>query len=294
MAKKEKLDKNKADRLEKLLKGWEKAGEKDDYLLSEKITLLDLRLLLENPSPLRDLMNQIVEEYLRDKSTDQPIAVGIEQTVPATCMEDTQVQRHPAITLQRDQADFTQAQSDLKAFNKQVETLQKKEDDYKQDIKALKEKCKQLQAELAATQANSIAVPALDFLRSDPQLAQLIGLTDLSQDNTQALIQTVAVLAQIDNLKRLWEILKERCEHEKRAATNNECALLQASLDWNNHNWRSLPYRLIDTVPGSRYDYESQSRSRHITKGETVVAMLLSGIADGSGKVLCKALVQTK
>lgn len=294
MAKKEKLDKNKADRLEKLLKGWEKAGEQDDYLLSEKITLLDLRLLLENSSPLRDLMNQIVEEYLRDKSTDQPIAVGIEQTVSPTCMEETQAQRHAAITLQRAQADFTQAQADLKACNKQVETLQKKEDDYKQDIKALKEKCKQLKAELAATQANSIAVPALDFLRSDPQLAQLIGLTDLSQDNTQALIQTVAVLAQIDNLKRLWEILKERCEHEKRSATNNECALLQASLDWNNHNWRSLPYRLIDTVPGSRYDYESQSRSRHITKGETVVAMLLSGIADGSGKVLCKALVQTK
>lgn len=294
MAKKEKLDKNKVDRLEKLLKGWEKAGEQDEYLISEKITLLDLRLLLENSSPLRDFMHQIVEAYLHDKPTVQPIAAGIEQTVPATCMEDIQAQRHAAITLQLAQADLTQAQADLKACNKQVETLQKKEDSYKQDIKALKEEGKQLQAELTATQANSIEVPALNFFRNDPQLAQLIGLIDLSQDNTQALIQTVAVLAQIDNLKRLWGILKERCEHEKRAATNNECALLQASLDWNNHNWRSLPYRLIDTVPGSRYDYESQSRSRHITKGETVVAMLLSGIADGSGKVLCKALVQTK
>jgi hypothetical protein len=121
-----------------------------------------------------------------------------------------------------------------------------------------------------------------------------MDLADLPADNTQALIQTVAVLAQFDNLKRLWEALKDRCEAGKRAVTDHEHTLLQAALAWHNHNWRSLPLRLIDVAAASRYDYETQLRSRHVTKGETVAAMYLPGIADGSGKTLCKALVQTK
>lgn len=323
MAKKDKLDKDKEERLEKLLKEWEKSGEKlGHFPSSEKLTVLDLRLLLENPSPLRELIRQIVAAEMGANSTAQSSEAGIELAASATYTEDIQalqdadqaLEEHrdkptqartelaqARINLKQTQTELEQlkqaaqqTQVDLKTCSAQVEKLLKNEDRYKQDIKAREEELQQLQAELAAAQTDSSAEPALVFLRSDPQLAQIMGLADLPADNTQALIQTVAVLAQIDNLKRLWEALKDRCEAGKRTVTDNECALLQAALDWHNHNWHRLPYRLIDVATASRFDYETQSRSRHVTKGETVAAMQLPGIADGNGKVLCKALVQTK
>lgn len=275
MSKAEKLDMDSKKRLEKLEEAWGKGS-------CEGIAVSDLRLLLENFAPLRDLICQIVAPEPSHRPVTQfGETSAYTAAAPEVHTEDAQV-------LQNSQ----QAMIDLKACTAQTDKLLKERDDCKQDKKDLRSEIKQLQKQLE--QARTKAVPELAFLRSDPQLAQSMGLSDLPEDDTQALMQTVAVLAQIDNIKRLWGVLKDRCETDKRTATDNERALLQVALSWHNHNWRSLPYGLIEIDTASRYRYETQLRSHYVTKGETVVATHLPGIVDGKGNVLCKALVQTK
>lgn len=337
MAKKEKLEKNKKDRLEKLCKEWEKSEQEVDFFSSFKnIDVLDLRLLLENPSPVQELIKAIVISVLRSTSPSarSEAIIGLKsiENSEEYCkdsqdknrlLEETRGQLEKAnIELSKEQialasikGELVQAQAaqaaqnrdmeqlrkaakeieaDLKACAAQVEKLLKKEEGYKQDIKALKDERKQLQVALTAAQACNQAAPAVTFLRNDYALAQAMGLDDLPLDDTQALIQTVAVLAQLDNVQRLWHALKERCELGKRPATVDESALLETALNWHNHTWRSQPYRLIEVNPGSRYDYENQARISHVTKGETVVTLFLHGISNSQGQPLCKAIVSTQ
>lgn len=89
------------------------------------------------------------------------------------------------------------------------------------------------------------------------------------------------------------ECLERPLRSRKRPATAGEHALLQAALDWHNHNWRTRPYRLIE-APASTYHFDHHLRSRHASTGETISAQHLPGIADGSGRPLCKALVHTQ
>lgn len=337
MAKKEKLEKNKKDRLEKLCKEWEKSEQEVDFFSSFKnIDVLDLRLLLENPSPVQELIKAIVISVLRSTSpsarSEEIIGLKNIENSEEYCkdsqdknrlLEETREQLEKSnIELSKEQialasikSELVQAQAaqaaqnrdmeqlrkaakeieaDLKACAAQVEKLLKKEEGYKQDIKALKDERKQLQVALTAAQACNQAAPAVTFLRNDYALAQAMGLDDLPLDDTQALIQTVAVLAQLDNVQRLWHALKERCELGKRPATVDESALLETALNWHNHTWRSQPYRLIEVNPGSRYDYENQARISHVTKGETVVTLFLHGISNSQGQPLCKAIVSTQ
>ena len=169
---------------------------------------------------------------------------------------------------------------------------------HEQASNQLKKELQQAQKELHASQAELArtgnAPMELALLREDTALAQALGLSPLPTDNTQALVQTVAVLAQRDNLERLWSTLKERCETDRRPASASESALLGAALAWHNHNWRTRPYLLIEAAPGMAYDYERHVRSCHTHTGETVAAQHLPGIADGSGTLLCKALVGTR
>ncbi len=299
MAKTKELDKDSKKRLNKLEEEWDKPG-----FSYNQLTAFDLHLLLENFQPLQDLIRAIVAAELQTFSTTE----SEDAVVSAPMADDSDALTNARNELAQVRSEMAallesahKAQNDLSDCKTQAAKLLREKNSCKQEIKDLKNEYTQLQSQLqqaqtdlADAQSRSSAVPELAFLRSDPQLAQAMDLADLPADDTQALIQTVAVLAQFDNLKRLWETLKDRCEAGKRAATDNEHALLQAALAWHNHNWRSLPLCLIDVAAASRYDYETQSRSRHVTKGETVAAMYLPGIADGSGKTLCKALVQTK
>ena len=299
MAKTKELDKDSKKRLNKLEEEWDKPG-----FSYNQLTAFDLHLLLENFQPLQDLIRTIVAAELQTSPTTQSedAAVSVPMADDSDALKNA---RNELIQVRSEMAALSksahQAQSDLNDCKTHAAKLLREKNSYKQEIKDLKteytqlqSQLQQIQTDLADAQSHISAVPELAFLRSDPQLAQAMGLDDLPADDTQALIQTVAVLAQIDNLKRLWEALKDRCEAEKRPASAAENSLLQAALNWHNYNWRSLPYHLINAAPASRYDYETQSRSRHVTKGETVAAMHLPGIVDGSGKTLCKALVQTQ
>ena len=314
MTKKQKLDKDSEKRLEKLTKEWLK---KDSSFLDEKLTIFDLRLLLENFAPLQDLIRALAATAATEVQAAAPAALAqADEAAPAQPAPDyaaalaaAQQEKEAAIAQwQLAQAECSRLQSECQDASNKLEQctamaqeLHQQSERQKQEIKNLKDERKQLgqnlqraQNELAAAQERPHTAPELALLRQDPQLAQDMGLGDLPADDTQALIQTVAVLAQLDNLKRLWAVLKDRCEAEKRPATDNERALLQAAMAWHNHNWRSLPYRLIEPAPGSAYDYTPHMRCRHVTKGETVAALHLPGIADGSGQPLCKALVLTK
>lgn len=240
---------------------------------------LDLHLLLDNAS-LREFIRGIVAEEVNSAlaTLSSSTTGGNQITAESRCTQASCARRLAELS------ECTATMNDLR-----------------QNIRALEDERHELQGqlrragnELTEARAQRNASPELALLRSDLKLAQDMGLTDLPANDTQALIQTVAVLAQLDSLKRLWGVLKERCEIDKRQVTADERALLQAALSWHNHNWRSQPYRLIDATPASSFNYVDHQRSRHITKGDSVIAVQLPGIADGMGKALCKALVTTR
>ena len=290
------LDKESRKRLEKLESQW---SEPYDAMLLKGLTLPELKLLLEHFTPLQDLIRALV-------ATPAGASPGALAHETASLRDQASAAQDSAeAALASTQAELAQAhercraaERDLSQCTTKVQELVEQNRLQKQTVQQLEQQCQQLQNALSAAQAQlarSGSAPAeLALLRQDTALAQALGLEPLPGDDTQALIQTVAVLSQRDNLERLWGALKDRCEAEKRPATAGEHALLQAALDWHNHNWRTRPYRLIEAPPASTYHFDHHQRSRHASTGETISAQHLPGIADGSGRPLCKALVHTQ
>lgn len=291
------LDKDSRKRLEKLDAQW----NEDVSMWSSSLSPADLRLLLEHHAPLRELIRSIVTPAI-----SHAVEAPIWETTTLLAPHNEAAPAHCAAAeeLARTQTELEQALSKRNELNKDLtactaamqEALQSNEELTKARMQ-LEAHVQQLQAELEhcqAEQARSSRMPAeLDLLRSDTELAKQMGLADLPADNMAALAQTVAVLAQRDNLERLWGLLKERCETQQRPIYQTEHALLSSALGWYNHNWQSRPYRLIEATTGGAYDYEQHLRSRHTVRGEVLGALLLPGIADGSGRAFCKALVST-
>jgi hypothetical protein len=285
MAKKEQcgpeLDHALQQRLATLSQEWHKPSTAID---AGNLSASDLRLMLEHFPPLRERVGIIAANALQPApmtpyaSVANTLPTHVE---PSHGSPDIEAQAQLSEKLAAAQDALTKAQekvvslqNKVKTFEKQNTKTQKELDDYK--------------ASLAR------ATPELNFLRNAPALARQTGLADLSSDDTQALIRTVAVLSQLDNLKQLWNILKGHCEADKRPVSAAERALLASALAWHNHNWQTKPYRLIEAAPSTAYDYEKHQRSPSSTTGETIAALYLPGIADGSGRPFCKALVHTR
>lgn len=309
------LDADAAKRLEKLKIEWDK---KPGSFLLEKITVQDLRLLLENFEPLRALIqslatqqpNQLTTEVSKTLPTktstdniEQYKKAVTEATEELTKTKDLLVTAKEKIITLKDEIE-TQTQANNELEKELLESKQNNQAFAKQQEIDLKDKQK-LTRQLSETEQQvaeyklklaeqNKSLDEINFLRNEPELTQRLDLGNLPSDNTQALIQIVAVLAQKDNLERLWQALKTRCEAERRAASNDELQLLKTALAWYNHNWRTRPFQLIEMPSGSSYDYEQHQKSSHTSGGETVHALHLPGIADGSGKPLCKALVNTR
>lgn len=298
------LDKDSQKRLEKLEAEWEKPPASYS---SDGLSASDLRLLLEHCQPLQDLMRRVVAGVGEPATTaSASSSAGIDGTTSAElwaelahvrgALEQSNPDRQQAeAQFDQLQQECRKVQSDLSRCTTEGKTLKQKYENQKQVIKALETELQEVGKKLKDCQASQASVPPeLALLRSDPELSYQMGLTGLPTDNTHALIRMVAVLAQRDNLERLWGLLKDRCEAEKRAATQSELALLDAALEWHNHNWHTRPYKLINAAPASAYDFEKHLRSRHNSKGESIAVLQLPGIADGGGHLLCKALVQTR
>lgn len=307
----EKLNTESRKRLETLASHWTKAP--DGFGLSD-LTLPDLRLLLEHFAPLQELIRHIAAPAQATAPTADDQSYAAPPTATLQAMEQLQTQLQQAQTdLQQIRSEYSHltsqcqaAQRDLLACNaawnkllQEKEKLQQEKEKLQQNNKTLKQDCKQLDKQLQQAQEQLSAfqnqgTPELAVLRGDPDLAQRLDLSNLPSDDTQALIQAVAVLAQRENLERLWSALKDRCEAENRPASMPERALLETALVWHNHNWRTRPYRLMEVMPPSAYHFENHLRSRQTPTGETVATLDLPGIADSSGAPLCKVLVRTR
>lgn len=291
------LDKDSRKRLEKADAQWNKSCS----IWGEELTLADLRLLLEHFGPLQELIRSIASTPAGEASG----TAARETTVRHERFAETDpADSDGAEALARTRTELEQALGQCDSLTRDLthctaitQQLMQNNEELKRIRTQLEIRLQQLQEELGAcqaAQARSARAPVeLGLLRSDVELAQQMGLAELPADDVAALAQTVAVLAQRDSLERLWSVFKERCEAQGRCVSEAEQALLSSALGWYNHNWRSRPYRFIDAAPGVAYDYQQHLRSRHTSSGETVSALHLPGIADGSGKPLCKALVST-
>lgn len=303
MGKKDKnnpLDKDSNKRLEKL--GTEWSDNPGKFTLAN-LTSSDLRLLLEHFAPLQDLIRAIAATPANSPEQTaelHPEAASVrkcqadEHTTPEglqeqlqslqTRLQQAEEQKNEALTT------LDECTTKAKKLLDEKKALEQSSDKLEKQLQQTLKELKTCKTELS----NSGQAPSeLAWLRQEPDLAQQLGLAKLPTDNHQALIQMVAVLAQRDNLERLWNALKDRCELQNRSANKGEMQLLDAALTWYNFNWQNRPYRRIEATEGSAYDYERHLRSRHTTVGEKVTELRLPGIADGSNKPICKAMVTT-
>lgn len=288
------LDKESQNRLEKLAREWENprsAHSPDGFWGS------DLRLLIEHFQPVQELLRRVVFAVVESTPVNRP--ANAEAALPPLAEGLTAVaqsEKQPALSQCSQLIDkCRRAERELSQCNSMVKQLEQEEKDQKQDAKKLEKQLRKVERDLSDCKASQASTPqVLTLLRNDSELARQMGLAGLPADDVGALIRTVAVLAQRDNLERLWSILKDRCEKDQRPASAVEFDLLSTALDWHNYNWPTRPFRLIEAVTASAYHYETHLRSRHNNRGETVAEQYLPGIADGGGHILCKALVDTR
>ena len=290
--KEDELDKDSRKRLEKLGDNWE---EPVSTWGLEKLTLADLRLLLEHHTPLQDLLRAIVTS----SADGSLVMVAKEPTVllESTAEEDTS-SRSVDAGYARMQSELGEAQAHCGALQNDLEKCTAATQQLLQANGKLEKQLRQAQKELASCRselARSCNAPeALVLLRRASELAQRLELADLPDDDTQALIRTVAVLSQMNNIERLWDTLKEACERESRPASAEETALLKTALDWHNHNWQKKPFALHRPGEGKHFDFSKEQRAAPFSGGETLSAVWLPGIVASNGAVQKKALVTTQ
>ncbi len=302
------LDRKSRERLEKLEKNW----EEEPIFGGDKLTLHDLRLLLEYFAPLQNLVAAVARQTRPDAPEAEPEQPQLPPPEPA----QEQAQEPVADSMEPPFAPEALTtppptptpEQMLRALYTERQRSQRLESDLarcQNELQHLQRQCLHAQQAAAAASAAEAAAraaaarvphprPEPGWLHARPELAQRLGLQTLPEQDTEALIRIVAVLAQRDNLERLWDALQERCDASGRPAEAEEQGLLTAALTWFNYNWQSRPYRLIDARPGTPYDFDQHRRSGSTPTGDTVDELMLPGIADGAGKPVRKALVRTR
>ncbi|GGB53046.1 hypothetical protein GCM10011502_27780 [Oceanisphaera marina] len=270
----------------------------------DKFTPADLRLMLETFAPLQDMIRQIANNSAAPLARVIPALASAPEA--KTAAPDTRIQQQLEASraeiarleaLASEDADkLKKAADSIERQSEKIAALKQDKTQLEQQIVRAQQGAGNLQAEIDSLNKQLVQFqsPAeLQTLRDDAELARNLGL-ELPANDQQALIAMVAVLAQKDNLERLWDNLKERCEAEKRPANNQELSLLISALGWYNHNWKLRPFRLLQPVDGASFDFEQQQKAKHQTDGETLSQIWLPGLADGAGKPLRKTLVLTR
>ncbi|WP_089417616.1 AAA family ATPase [Vitreoscilla filiformis] len=287
------LSKDERKRLEKLGEGWGKVSNKPfGYSSPEKITLFDLRLLLEHFPPLRELIRQVAAPELGRVVPGAAVSVEWE-----SARDEAAEAAQTEIEAECDalQTQLNASQHDAADLRRQLAEEQQRRGQMEQEVQRLRQQLEhQTQALARQRQQQSTFPPGVALLGGNSALAVRLGLTDLPGDATGALIRVVAVLAQMSSIERLWDALKENCERERRPASAEEVALLQTALDWHNHNWSRKPFALHRPVAGAVFDFNKEQRAVSTPPtGETLSAVWLPGIMASSGSVQKKALVAT-
>lgn len=162
----------------------------------------------------------------------------------------------------------TQVRAQASQHASDLETLKK-------ELNASQQKCKDLEK-------RSLMPPdwasLLARVREDADLAGRFSLNTALGD-VDLLVQTVAVLSDGNNIKRLWDSYKKRCEDQRGPLNSGDEHLLEAALTWYNTKWPADSQQALNRpVEGSSYDYEKHMRPAIGMTGETIVAVWLSGI----------------
>lgn len=295
-------------RLKDLTKDWEK--DPTGLSFGSPLNLVDLRFLLQHFAPLQHLIRDMVDR--RDSyshfSESESMVVPVD-FVPSTAMAEQWQQEHDL--RQRAEQALQQAcaqHEQVKAAwqqreaqrDSQLQQEQAQRGHAEAELRTVTTRLHQLQqewqqgkAELATLRAAGQS-PVVRLLAHDAELAQGLGLHPIGGDASAELVRCVAVLSQLDTLKRLWDLLKDRCEQQRRPASDEELALLTAALTWHNHNWSQKPFRLYQPSTGSGFEFEKAQRAMSASPtGEALRELWLPGIADHGGRLLKKALVVT-
>lgn len=287
-----KLSKDQQSRLDDLNKEWENGESKAIWSKSEKITVSDLKLLLEHHSGVQALIRRLVDETSADAApvytynnanTDKELsALRAELAQEKATNQRLQNENSALQTLIR------QSRTDLEreqAKTAQVRDSQSRLDQCEAQLK---------DAQTALERARNANQPpqVVRWLRQETDLAKRMGIADLPADTLQALTAVVAVFSQSDNLERLWDTLRERSESQSRCASAEELALLDSSIAWTNINRPSNPIEVL-AVQGYDFDFDQQTRSRTTPTGERIGRTVLPGLAESRGKVIKKPIVTT-
>jgi len=250
----------------------------------EKITVRDLLLLLDHYKPLR--------ENICELNYSPTLLASGRGSDPEGDLPTDPEKRQILENVKRALDSCTSRYAELQAAS----------DSYQKEIKALQSKLEKTRAKAKAEQAQLVEIqrrterfhPALAALRSIPDVARQMELANLPPDPFDAMIRTVAVLAQRDNLERLWDALADQANRDRAAPGPQALEVLSSALDWYNQNWKSRPWLLDLPKPDTPIDFHRHQRAPATPTGETIVQVWLPSVLDGSGKIVRKALVITR
>jgi hypothetical protein len=281
-------------RLDELAKSWD--DEPDSYSISDKLSLFDLRLLLENFLPLQ----QALIRALATPDDSAALTADSPRPTPAHPAANWKVlesELHDLKTqLAETQASWRQSQTEAQRLKQTLSAAQAELQQNQERLRRLEAENLRLARERdqATRQLAALAPhPLLTIIQRLPDLAEAFALILPADASPQeALIRAVAILSQRENIERLWDRLKDRCNRENRPAHAEELELLTTALAWHNLNWQR-PYQLQTPPQGSSYQFDYQQRCTATSAGERIQAVWLPGIADPNGKPLRKALVAT-
>jgi DNA repair exonuclease SbcCD ATPase subunit len=276
-------------RLDELAKSWD--GEPSFF--PGKLSLFDLRLLLEHFPPLQALIRALA-------APDDSAALAADSprpTPPAAKWKALESELHDLeAQLAETQASWRQSQAEAQRLKQTLSAAQAELQQNQERLRRLEAENTRLARERdqATRQLAALAPhPLLTIIQRLPDLAEAFALIPPADANPQeALIRAVAILSQRENIERLWDHLKDRCNRDRRPAHAEELEFLTTALAWHNLNWQR-PYQLQTPPQGSSYQYDSQQRCTAASTGERIQAVWLPGIADPNGNPLRKALVAT-
>ncbi|MFC4487314.1 hypothetical protein [Tepidiphilus baoligensis] len=298
-------DKKPQNRLDDLRKEWEEMPGNCKWI--PWLTAGDLRLLLEHYEPLRELIRNIATNQEGRNERRGAIESGsaiIAMNQNAAVEEQRAKENWEA--LQRQMTALTeenatlrsrieQNERDLSDKNAQISACQEKLSSYESENRRLEEALKKRDQQLERLQKESkpAELAALrNWLSRNPDAARRLGLQGLG-DAWADLARAVAVLAQWGSIECLHEILTETAK--KHGITDEEgIEILHMALTWYNYNWQKSPFRLERPSPDAAFDYNCQQRILATPTGETITRVLVPAIVDSNGKVICKAVVETR
>lgn len=249
-------------------------------------------------SKLEELLKELLLELLEDEAVGKALRkclkVGSEEaispnssaceTAPEPCRQNAP---QDSETLKQQQLEQKIKESEglkasLEKLEKDLGQAQREKSDIAKENGGLKKKLEDAQTQYQELEKKGCPNPQqtalLTHLRQDEAfIDQFFKATKLAGDEQAALVQLVAVLAQQENIKRLMEFYKSRCEQQKAQLSADDEQVLESALAWHNANWPDKPYDFERPQVGKPYNYEQHMRLLSMS-GEVINAVWLPGI----------------